>query len=206
MDNRRFAGDVSFPYLGGAEGDGHWDCGDYWTINHPRGPTAAMAGNALGGVCGTPQQTTVSRYQIYRYEIAQGAGAGGVDDWSGRNGWASTGQADNQGVKNPAGNFQTENGAPSCARASGIGGVDTTTGGVDRRNLIVPIINCLAQTALGNIAGETPSSNVPVAAFGKFFMTQPYSALHDGNLYGEITGPVSPVDNVKIFDLVQLYR
>ena len=46
----------------------------------------------------------------------------------------------------------------------------------------------------------------PVAAFGKFFMTQPYSALKDGNLYGEITGAPGPADNVKIFNLVQLYR
>ena len=45
-----------------------------------------------------------------------------------------------------------------------------------------------------------------MAAFGKFFMTQPYSALNDGNLYGEITGLVSSADNVKIFNLVQLYR
>jgi hypothetical protein len=87
-----------------------------------------------------------------------------------------------------------------------VSGVDTTTGGVDRRNLIVPIINCLAQTALGNIAGAGVSSETPVAAFGKFFMTQPYSALNDGNLYGEITGTPVPADNVKIFHLVQLYR
>ncbi len=70
----------------------------------------------------------------------------------------------------------------------------------------MPIINCLAQTALGNIAGAGASSKTPVAAFGKFFMTQPYSALKDGNLYGEITGAVGPADNVKIFNLVQLYR
>ena len=29
--------DVSFPSLAGAEGDGEWDCADYWAINHPRG-------------------------------------------------------------------------------------------------------------------------------------------------------------------------
>ncbi len=45
-----------------------------------------------------------------------------------------------------------------------------------------------------------------MAAFGKFFMTQPYSALKDGNLYGEITGTPVTADNVKIFHLVQLYR
>jgi Flp pilus assembly protein TadG len=198
--------DVSFPNLGGAEGDGEWDCADYWAINHPRGPSAATVGTALGGVCGTPEQTTVSRYQVYRYEIAEGTGGGGIADWSGRNGWASNGLSDVQGATNPPGQFQTESGAPFCASAAGVGAVDTTTGGVDRRNLIAPIINCLAQTALGNIPGPGGSSGTPVAAFGKFFMTQPYSALNDGNLYGEITGLVSSADNVKIFNLVQLYR
>ena len=111
-----------------------------------------------------------------------------------------------KGSRIPPGRFQTENGAPFCASARGVSAVDTTTGGVDRRNLIVPIINCLAQTALGNITGAGASSKTPVAAFGKFFMTQPYSALKDGNLYGEITGSVGPADNVKIFNLVQLYR
>ena len=106
----------------------------------------------------------------------------------------------------PPGRFQTESGAPFCASARGVSGVDTTTGGVDRRNLIVPIINCLAQTALGNITGDGSSSKTPVAAFGKFFMTQPYTALKDGNLYGEITGAVGRADNVKIFNLVELYR
>ncbi len=70
----------------------------------------------------------------------------------------------------------------------------------------MPIINCLAQSALGNIADGSPSSETPVAAFGKFFMTQPYTALKDGSLYGEITGAAGPADNVKIFNLVQLYR
>jgi Flp pilus assembly protein TadG len=198
--------DIAFPNLRGAEGNGQWDCADYWAINHPRGPSAATVGGALGGVCGKPAQTTVSRYQVYRYEITQGTHAGGISDWSGRNGWASNGQPNPQGARSPPGQFQTESGAPSCANASGVSGVDTTTGGVDRRNLIVPIINCLAQTALGNIAGGGATSKTPVAAFGKFFMTQPYSALKDGNLYGEITGSVGPADNVKIFNLVQLYR
>jgi hypothetical protein len=198
--------DVAFPNLGGSGGNGRWDCGNYWGINHPYGPSAATVGAALGGSCGTPDQTTVSRYQVYRYEISQGSGVGGVNDWSGRNGWASNAQPDPQGSRNPLGRFQTESGAPFCAKARGVSGVDTTTGGVDRRNLIVPIINCLAQTALGNITDGAISSRTPVAAFAKFFMTQPYSALKDGNLYGEITGAPGPNDNVKIFHLVQLYR
>ena len=85
-------------------------------------------------------------------------------------------------------------------------GVDTTTGGVDRRNLIVPIIT-VSLKRLSAISPTAPaSSRTPVAAFAKFFMTQPYSALKDGNLYGEITGAPGPNDNVKIFHLVQLYR
>jgi Flp pilus assembly protein TadG len=198
--------DIAFPGLGGAQGNGQWDCANYWAINHPGGRSAATVGTALGGVCGTPAQTTVSRYQVYRYEISQGQGAGGISDWSGKNGWASNGQPDPQGSRSPPGRFQTESGAPFCASARGTNGVDTTTGGVDRRNLIVPIINCLAQTALGNITGAGASSKTPVAAFGKFFMTQPYTALKDGNLYGEITGAPAQADNVKIFNLVQLYR
>jgi Flp pilus assembly protein TadG len=198
--------DIAFPNLGGAEGNGQWDCANYWAINHPSGPPAATVGTTLGGVCATPAQTSVSRYQVYRYEIGLGTGSGGIADWSGKNGWASNGQSDSQGAKNPPGKFQTESGAPFCANASGVSGVDTTTGGLDRRNLIVPIVNCLAQTALGNIAGAGASSETPVAAFGKFFLTQPYTALKDGNLYGEITGLAGPADNVKIFNLVQLYR
>jgi Putative Flp pilus-assembly TadE/G-like len=198
--------DVAFPGLGGAQGNGQWDCANYWAINHPHGPSAAMVGAALGGVCGTPAQTSVSRYQIYRYEISQGSGPGGVNDWSGKNGWASNGQPDPQGSRIPAGHFQTESGAPLCAKARGTSGVDTTTGGIDRRNLVVPIINCLAQTALGAMTEGGASSKTPVGAFGKFFMTQPYTALKDGNLYGEITGAPSRADNVKIFNLVQLYR
>jgi hypothetical protein len=198
--------DIAFPGLGGAQGNGQWDCANYWAINHPHGPSAATVGAALGGGCGTPAKTSVSRYQVYRYEIAQGAGAGGIDDWSGKNGWSSNGQPDPQGSRMPAGRFQTESGAPFCANARGASGVDTTTGGIDRRNLIVPIINCLAQTALGNMSDAGASSTTPVAAFGKFFMTQPYTALKDGNLYGEITGAPAQADNVKIFNLVQLYR
>ena len=198
--------DVAFPSLGGAQGNGQWDCADYWAINHPHGPSASTVGAAVGGVCGAPAQTSVSRYQVYRYEISLGSNAGGISDWSGKNGWASNGQPDPQGSRNAPGRFQTESGAPFCANARGASGVDTTTGGVDRRNLIVPIINCLAQSALGNITDGGASSKTPVAAFAKLFMTQPYSALKDGNLYGEMTGAPGPNDNVKIFHLVQLYR
>jgi hypothetical protein len=69
--------DIAFPNLAGAEGNGQWDCANYWAINHPHGPSAATVGTALGGVCGAPAQTSVSRYQVYRYEISLGSKAGG---------------------------------------------------------------------------------------------------------------------------------
>ena len=73
-------------------------------------------------------------------------------------------------------------------------------------DLVIVQISANCFDWLGNTPEAGASSETPVAAFGKFFMTQPYSALNDGNLYGEITGLVSSADNVKIFNLVQLYR
>jgi hypothetical protein len=165
-------------------GNGDWDCADYWSINHT---AAAPAG------C-TSSNPTISRYQVYRYEITNNL----IGDWS-------KNLADTQGTKNPPGQSYTEAGGPYCAASNGVAGVDITTGNLDRRNIIVPIINCSAQTALGNITGGNTASNVPVAAFGKFFLTQPFTALGD-YLYGEITGMVNSNDQVTIMNQVELYR
>jgi Flp pilus assembly protein TadG len=170
------------------QGNGDWDCADYWSINHP--------GVAAPSGC-TSSNPTLSRYQIYRYEIANNR----INDWSGN------GLADN--TNNPPGNG--ENGAPYCAAANGVSGVDTTTGGLDRREFITPIINCLAQ----NVSGSGSNATVPTAGFAKFFMTQPYEVpaptapAGDGStqyLYGEMTGLVGSGDNVTILNQVQLYR
>src|SRR5205085_998519 len=50
------------------QGDGDWNCADYWAINHT---AAAPSGCTLSN-------PTISRYQVYRYEIANGL----VNDWS----------------------------------------------------------------------------------------------------------------------------
>jgi hypothetical protein len=161
-------------------GNRDWDCLDYWKLNHTAAaPTGCTSSNP-----------TISRYQVYRYEIAQGL----INDWSG-NGLADTNGNTGNG----------ENGAPYCAAASSVSGVDTTTGGRDRRIIFAAMINCLAQAAL--ITGGQTANNVPVAEFGKFFMTQPVNA--DGTnsfLYGEMTGLVDSLDNVRILRQVQLYR
>jgi hypothetical protein len=172
-------------------GNGQWNCAGYWTMNHPN--VAIPSSASLGGTCSSnPASTTVSRYAVYRYEIANNL----IADWSGN------GLADNS--KNPQGNG--ENGAPLCAAASGVSGVDTTTGGKDRRIIMAAIINCLAQSAL--ITGGQTANNVPVAAFGKFFMTQPVGAVpppNDNSLFGEMTGFVT-LNDTTILNQVQLYR
>jgi Flp pilus assembly protein TadG len=162
------------------EGDGDWDCLNYWKLNHT---VAAPAGCTLNN-------PTVSRYDIYRYEIANNL----VNDWSG-NGNANTGGA-------TTGNG--ENGAPLCAGAGN--GVDTSTGGDDRRLIFAAIINCSAQTAAGLITGGSTANNIPVAGFGKFFMTQPVGIDGTNYIYGEMSGLVGINDNVKILNQVQLYR
>jgi hypothetical protein len=162
-------------------GNGNWDCLNYWKLNH------STAGAPSGCTSSNP---TISRYQVYRYEIANSL----INDWSG-NGLADTSGNTGNG----------ENGAPYCAAASGVSGVDITTGGRDRRIIFAAIINCLAQSAL--ITGGQTANNVPVADFGKFFMSQPVNA--DGTnsfLYGEMSGLVSSLDNVRILRQVQLYR
>ncbi len=116
-----------------------------------------------------------------------------MSDWSG-NGSANTGGS-------TTGNG--ENGQPLCAGAGN--GVDTSTGGNDRRTIPVAVINCLAQSGL--IGGGSTANNIPVAGFGKFFMSEPSGA--DGSsyvLYGEMAGLIGINDDVKILNQVQLYR
>jgi Flp pilus assembly protein TadG len=165
-------------------GNGDWNCADYWAVNHT---AAAPAG------C-TKANPTISRYQIYRYEIAQNL----VNDWSAG--------PDGSRPDNTAGNKNSENGAPLCAGAGT--GVDTSTGGPDRRVIPAAVINCLAQSNL--IGGGANANNIPVAGFGKFFMTQPVGLgdpqVNPTSIYGEMSGLIGISDDVKILNQVQLYR
>jgi Flp pilus assembly protein TadG len=86
-----------------------------------------------------------------------------------------------------------ESGAPACYSGSDLSAVP------DRRILHAAVINC---QNLGSVA--EPHSNVPVAAFGKFFLTLPLARAQT-DLYVEMVGLVQPGDGVS-FDVVQLYR
>ena len=84
-----------------------------------------------------------------------------------------------------------------CAISNGVSGVDTSTGGPDRRLIYAAIINCLAN---GPFPPGSNATNVPVAGFGQFFVTQPVRP--SGNtLYSELIGLANPQ-----MVSVQLYR
>jgi Putative Flp pilus-assembly TadE/G-like len=68
-----------------------------------------------------------------------------------------------------------------------------------RRVLNAAIINCGSSPVIMS----SDASNVPVAAFGKFFLTLP--AATGASLYAEFLGLIKPTDDVN-HDMVQLYR
>jgi hypothetical protein len=165
-------------------GNGQWDCANYWAINHP-GIALPSDLSAGGGVCGTPATTNISRFQVYNSERANNL----------INGYSFPAIGATDAVNSAA---SAENGAPKCNGP----GIAVDAGGGDRRVIYTAIINCVANNALMNQGGQT-ANNIPVAGFGKFFMTQP---VDSGNqiLYGEMTGAVGLDKNAK--NNVQLYR
>ena len=66
--------DTSFTALsasGGSIGNGQWDCATYWSFNHNAVPAPTVRADGSSGVCGTAATTTLSRYDVYAYEINQ---------------------------------------------------------------------------------------------------------------------------------------
>jgi Flp pilus assembly protein TadG len=175
------------------QGDGNWDCLHYWNINHP-------AAHAPPAGC-TANNPTVSRYDVYTAENVQAAhnpaaqppaAANDINDWSGIP----------QGTPNATPGAET--GAPMCAISKNFTPVWDST--YDPRILYAAVINCSAQTALGNIGGGNSGNGTPAAKFAKVFLTQPYNSDGQGYLYGEMTGLVDQLDSVVLVNQVQLYR
>ena len=84
-----------------------------------------------------------------------------------------------------------EIGAPRCS-PPGVSG---------RRIVYLPIINCSSSPA----AVQSNAQNIPVAAFGRFFLALPANKNTNGSLYAEFLGLVRPTDKLSR-DIVQLYR
>jgi hypothetical protein len=159
------------------QGNGQWDCGNYWSTEHN---TPAPTVNEFGErrVCGTPDTTTFTRYEIYRYEIASNL----LTDWS---------RGQNGNYSNSPINKAGENGQPLCLGAA--------SGVPKRRVLPVPVIDCIANSA--NMDNGARISVAP-ADFAKFFITEPV----DQKLIGEFTGPLVDNTEVRAFQNVKLYR
>jgi Flp pilus assembly protein TadG len=177
------AGTCPQPYMG----DGQWDCGSYWDFNHH---TAAAAPSG----CSTPAATTISRYDVYQYEIANNL----VGDWSRGTGGTGT-NANNWAPGGSPWSKKGEQGAPMCATGQGV---------PNRRVLAVAVIDCIANKAAMANGGQT-ANDVPVNAFAKFFLTRPVvttgSSPDNGKIIGEFTGVVTNSD-AKIYQNVKLYR
>jgi hypothetical protein len=88
------------------------------------------------------------------------------------------------------------------SRANEIGAPRCSPPGVSGRRVVyVPIVNCNSSP----VTVQSNSQNVPVAAFGRFFLVLPSNRYTNGSPYAEFLGLVSPTDKLSR-DVVQLYR
>jgi hypothetical protein len=138
-------------------GNGTWNCAGYWRIAHANGSGRDSPPS------GCTPTATISRYDVYRYELNF------LADHS----------------------LAAEFGGPQCSRP----------GTANRRIITIPIVNC----------GSSPvpvlnnTERVPVAAFGRFFLTLPGMTGTNGNPYAVFLGLVKRTDPLSA-DMVQLNR
>jgi hypothetical protein len=171
------------PHMGGRMGDGDWNFEAYWTVNHtlPGGSNGEQPKPTVNGALAS-NTNLPSRWDVYLYEIAQGAAF----------------------INNPSGQAlsppptRPETGAPICQ--------NTASTNPDRRTFFAAIVNCEANLPPRLPLGPGNQRGVPVAAFGKFFLTQPVSDPQD-EIMAELVGLVDANSAAgHNFDQVQLYR
>jgi Flp pilus assembly protein TadG len=193
--------DTSFTALsagGGSIGNGQWDCATYWSFNHNGVAAPTVRANGTTGVCGSATTTTLSRYDVYAYEINDSR----VGDWSRGTGGAGGNNWSPGPPTHPYSNEKGETGAPLCS-GSGVSG---------RRVMDIAVINCEAQSS--SITGGATATNIPVAGYASFFINEPVPTTGSAstrNVVGEMIGfttltgggvGVAPT----VFNDVQLYR
>jgi Flp pilus assembly protein TadG len=203
-DNSRAMGpprDTSFTPLsasGGSIGNGQWDCATYWSFNHQSAAAPTVRADGGSGVCGSPATTTLSRYDVYTYEINNNL----VADPS-------------RGTVTPAppNNYAFQTGSSYTAKM-GEKGTPLCVGGAvaGRRAMQIAVINCEAQSAL--ITGGATATNIPAAGYATFFLNEPVPTTGSAstrNLIGEMVG-FSDLSGggtgikATVFRDVQLYR
>jgi Flp pilus assembly protein TadG len=173
----------SCPNMGGRMGDGVWDKATYWARAH----NGASLPGAISG-------TYVSRYDVYKYELAN---------------YATLVQDDSNGTGGSK--LGGEIGRAACYNNITTPPSDTP----DRRIFYSAILNCQAlnsSVTYGPIQGGS-GNKLPVLAFGRFFLTEPVGGDRgnqnsaDGDVWAELVELETPgkADSVAR-DLVQLYR
>ncbi|NWG91251.1 MAG: hypothetical protein HXY21_01915, partial [Parvularculaceae bacterium] len=139
-------------------GNGQWDCATYWSTNHPTGPSAPTG-------CGAATSTTISRYEVYLYEVTNNVIP---NTWNG-----ATGEDGRSGAP--------PNGASATGCYAG-GPIPATPTALqnrwqDRRIFTVAGLDCTTLSINGN-------SSVPVVQYLTMFLTEP--AITQGASNGDV--------------------
>jgi len=158
----------------GRVGDGNWDRDAYFRSNYRRSDGTYWTGGTGAGTWqgNTGLSSTTSRYQVYLWEAAHaGSTIDGVNVLGGR--VAASPDRDEDG--------------PVCSPGLGYGtGIQpTSTSTVDRRRVVVAVVNCTAQSVNGN------STNVQVQKWIDTFLVEPSldrTRTNKKELYVEVIG------------------
>jgi len=149
-------------------GNGYWDCLDYWTVNHPTDPIPAGCTN---------NTNTISRYDIYRHEIANN-------------------------IPGPGTTGSTEEGAPVCYT----GGPVVDDPAHDRRLVNFAVMNCLEHNVHGN-STDVPSEAFVRAFITEPVGDESTPGASDFDLFLEIVDVVAPGTNAgPLHETVEIFR
>ena len=168
-------------------GDGVWNFDQYWSVNHTKDGAPQIPKPTANGAEAS-NANLPSRYDVYLHEI-----------------YGETPPKPLPVPPNPATNPLIMNPSPG-----GEVGKPMCQGNYSpdqyRRTFFAAIVNCDANLPPKLPLGPGNQSGVPVAAFGRFFITQPVSAAQD-DIVAEIVELVEAgSEGGHNFDQVQLYR
>lgn len=144
----------------GRIGNGTWDRNAFFYVNYGSG-FAWQAAMTTAGY--TP--ASVTRYQVYQWEMTNGAS--------------------NIATPKAAGTNLTAHATPVCYGGSPAGGVVPGGTNVDRRRISTAVVNCLENSVNG------ASTDVPVVKWIDLFLVEPSAArarTGSGDIYAEIIG------------------
>jgi Flp pilus assembly protein TadG len=169
-------------------GNGKWDFAKYWQVNHPNDPVPAELSVA-------PNPT---RHQVYQWEIGSGLIPDGTGHYKNPPGTVEDGKTNVAGPGNDC--YQGPNACfspydPGCSAAD--------ADFLDRRELVIAVIDCEAQGLNGN------EDNVRVAEWYRMFMTEPVGDASSGGgpQTDVVLETIAPLDDERFLHReVLIYR